>query len=144
MIDFNSKTSDFIQEWGSSYSHIIHDLLKHIGLSGNLLQIIKMILITASLIGFCFLADWVARKLILVAIERIIKKKNTWDDILVEKRVFRNVAHIVPAVLIGVFAPVLYKGHPAWITISDKLSDLYLTVGFMLTIIAFLRHSSFI
>lgn len=144
MIDFNSKTSDFIQEWGSSYSHIIHDLLKHIGLSGNLLQIIKMILITASLIGFCFLADWVARKLILVAIERIIKKtKNTWDDILVEKRVFRNVAHIVPAILIGVLAPVLYKGHPAWITISDKLSDLYLTVGFMLTIIAFFKAFQF-
>ena len=82
MINFNLSTNDLIQEWGSSYSNIVNDFLKNIGLSDNLLQLIKMIIITASLVGFCFIADWISRKLILVAIERIIKKtKNTWDDI---------------------------------------------------------------
>jgi len=144
MINFNLSTNDLIQEWGSSYSNIVNDFLKNIGLSDNLLQLIKMIIITASLVGFCFIADWISRKLILVAIERIIKKtKNTWDDILVEKRVFRNVAHIVPAILIGVLAPVLYKGHPSWIILLDKVSDLYLTIGFMLVIIAFFKAFQF-
>jgi miniconductance mechanosensitive channel len=138
------KANDLIQEWGSSYSLIVNNFLKNIGLSDNLSQLVKMVVITASLVAFCLIADWIARKLILVAIEKIIKKtKNTWDDILVEKRVFRNVAHIVPAVLIGVLAPVLYEGHTNWITLLEKVSDLYLTVGFMLVIIAFFKAFQF-
>ena len=140
----NLKAHDLIQEWGSSYSLIINNFLKKIGLSDNLSQLVKMVVITASLVAFCLIADWIARKLILVAIEKIIKKtKNTWDDILVEKRVFRNVAHIVPAVLIGVLAPVLYEGHTNWITLLEKVSDLYLTVGFMLVVIAFFKAFQF-
>lgn len=140
----NLKANDLIQEWGSSYSLIVNNFLKNIGLSDNLSQLVKMVIITASLVAFCLIADWIARKLILVAIEKIIKKtKNTWDDILVEKRVFRNVAHIVPAVLIGVLAPVLYEGHTTWITLLEKVSDLYLTVGFMLVVIAFFKAFQF-
>ena len=140
----NLKANDLIQEWGSSYSLIVNNFLKNIGLSDNLSQLVKMVIITASLVAFCLIADWIARKLILVAIEKIIKKtKNTWDDILVEKRVFRNVAHIVPAVLIGVLAPVLYEGHTNWIILLEKVSDLYLTVGFMLVVIAFFKAFQF-
>lgn len=137
-------TNDMIQEWGNSYSHIIDNLLSNLGLNGNILHLVKMIVISISLIIFCMIADFIARKVILVIIERIIKRtKNTWDDVLVEKRVFKNVAHIVPAVLIGVLAPVFYKGHPDWIAAVEKISDLYLTVAFMLTVIAFFKAFQF-
>lgn len=138
------NTNGFIQEWGSSYSAIIDNLLSGVGLSGNLLHFSKMLIITISLIIICVIADFIARKVILVIIERIIKRtKNTWDDVLVEKRVFKNVAHILPAVLMGVLAPVFYKGHPDWILAIEKTSDIYLSIAFMLTIVAFFKAFQF-
>jgi len=128
----------------NSYSGIIDTLLNSFGLEGTMLHLIKMILISASLITFCFLADFLARKTILGIIERIIRKtKNTWDDVLIEQNVFKHVAHIVPALLIGVLASVLYEGHPDWIVALEKISEIYLTVAFILTIVAFFKAFQF-
>lgn len=138
------STNNVIQSWGNSYSGIIDTLLNSFGLEGTILHLIKMILISASLITFCFLADFLARKTILGIIERIIRKtKNTWDDVLIEQNVFKHVAHIVPALLIGVLASVLYEGHPDWIVALEKISEIYLTVAFILTIVAFFKAFQF-
>ena len=138
------NTNKVIQSWGNSYSGIIDKLLKGLGMEGNTLHLFKMVIISISLAVFCFIADFIARKIILVIIERIIKKtKNTWDDVLIEKKVFKHVAHIVPAVLIGVLAPVLYEGHPDWISALEKISEIYLTVAFILTIVAFFKAFQF-
>ena len=138
------NTNGVIQSWGNSYSSVIDNLLQSIGLEGSSLHLVKMIVISISLIVFCFIADLIARKTILVIIERIIKKtKNTWDDVLIEQKVFKHVAHIVPAVLIGVLAPVLYEGHPDWILGLEKISEIYLTIAFILTIVAFFKAFQF-
>ena len=138
------NTNDVIQSWGNSYSGIIDKLLNSLGMEGTTLHLFKMVIISISLAVFCFIADFIARKIILVIIERIIKKtKNTWDDVLIEKKVFKHVAHIVPAVLIGVLAPVLYEGHPDWILALEKISEIYLTVAFILTIVAFFKAFQF-
>ncbi len=141
---FNLNTNNVIQSLGSSYSYVVDNFLIKVGLEGAFLHLAKMIIISTSLVIFCLLADFIARKLILVLIERIIRKtKNTWDDVLVEKRVFKNVAHIVPAVLMGVLSPILYKGHPEWIVAIEKIADIYITVAFILTIIAFFKALQF-
>ena len=138
------STNSVIQSWGNSYSGIIDNSLNSVGIEGTMLHLIKMIIISASLALFCFLADFVARKTILAIIERIIRKtKNTWDDVLMEQNVFKHVAHIVPALLIGVLAPVLYEGHPDWIVALEKISEIYLTVAFILTIVAFFKAFQF-
>tara|TARA_Y100001934_G_C12332149_1_gene765685 strand:- start:714 stop:2006 length:1293 start_codon:yes stop_codon:yes gene_type:complete len=144
-VKFNQiNTNGVIQSWGNSYSSVIDNLLQSIGLEGSSLHLVKMIVISISLIVFCFIADLIARKTILVIIERIIKKtKNTWDDVLIEQKVFKHVAHIVPAVLIGVLAPVLYEGHPDWILGLEKISEIYLTIAFILTIVAFFKAFQF-
>jgi miniconductance mechanosensitive channel len=144
MIFNQISTNNVIQSWGNSYSGVIDTLLNGIGLEGTMLHLIKMILISASLILFCFLSDFIARKTILAIIERIIRKtKNTWDDVLMEKKVFKHVANIVPALLIGVLASVLYEGHPDWIVAVEKISEIYLTVAIILTIVAFFKAFQF-
>ena len=138
------NTNDVIQSWGNSYSGTIDKLLNSLGIEGTILHLSKMIIISFSLAIFCFIADFIARKIILVSIERIIKKtKNTWDDVLIEKKVFKHVAHIFPAVLIGVLASVLFEGHPDWILALEKISEIYLTIAFILTIVAFFKAFQF-
>lgn len=129
---------------GKSFLEILDDFLSSIGITGQFSHLISITIITISLIALSIIADFIARKIILVIIERIIRKtKNTWDDVLLEKRVFKHVAHILPAVLIGVLAPIFYKGHPGWIMAAEKASDIYLTFAFMLTIVAFFRAFHF-
>ena len=68
------NTNDVIQSWGNSYSGIIDKLLNSLGMEGTTLHLFKMVIISISLAVFCFIADFIARKIILVSIERIIKK----------------------------------------------------------------------
>ena len=68
------KSASTMQNWGYSYSEIIDGVLSKIGLGGNILHFAKMAIITISLVLICLIADVIARKLILVLIERIIKK----------------------------------------------------------------------
>ena len=127
---FQLNTNDVLQALGSSYSSIINNLLQNIGLSGVLLHLVKMTLISISLLTICFIADFIGRKFILVLIEKVIKRtKNTWDDVLVEKKVFKNVAHILPAVMVSSLASVFYKGHTGWVSAVEKIADIYLAIA---------------
>lgn len=129
-----------INDFGNSISDWIGSWLVDMGLSGGILNVAQVALIILALIIICFLSDFISRKIVLTLVERIIRKtKNTWDDVLVEKNVFGNVAHIVPAVVIGVLSPVLFKGHPFWVVTGEKVSSIYLAISMVLTFVAFLK-----
>lgn len=136
--------SNILSDWGTSYSELVDQLMKNIGLNYPFAHLLKMSIISLSLILIGVIADLIARKVILVIIERIVRKtKNTWDDVLVEKKVFKNVAHIAPAVIIGILTPIFFKGHPSWITAVEKMAEIYLTFAIVLTFIAFFRAFQF-
>jgi len=123
-----------------SVSGLIGNWLSNFGFSGIMLEISQISLIILFLIIVCLVADFIARKLLLSVIEKLISRtKNTWDDVLVEKKVFTNVVHIVPAVLIGALSPILFKGHEFWLITGDKISSVYLTISIVLTFIAFFK-----
>ncbi|TKG95949.1 mechanosensitive ion channel [Puteibacter caeruleilacunae] len=54
-----------------------------------------------SIIIIAFIAAYITRKILLRLVNKIAKKtKTNWDDILVEKKFFRALVHIVPAMII--------------------------------------------
>ena len=92
------------------------------------------------LIFICFIADFISRKIFVSLTEKLIARtKNTWDDVLVEKKVFENVVHIVPAVIIGGLSPILFKGHDLMLVTFDKIGSIYLTISIILTFVAFFK-----
>lgn len=138
------NNEDMIDEIGHSISGHIGEWLTDLGLSGSFLNFAQVALIVVALVLICFISDFIARKLVLSLVERIIRKtKNTWDDVLVEKNVFGNVAHNVPAVVIGVLSPILFKGHDFWVVTGEKVSSIYLAISMVLTFIAFLKAFQF-
>lgn len=127
-------------EMGGTISEFVGDWLTTFGLSGLVLGAAQVIVLIFALVIICVISDWVTKKLIISFVERIIKKtKNTWDDKLIEKNVFGSVAHLVPAALIGLISPVLFKGHDFWVITADKVSSVYLTIGVILTFISFFK-----
>ena len=135
VISANSVFNDL-----DSVSSLIGTWLGKIGLTGALLNICQISLIIIVLILICFIADFISRKLFLSLIKKLISRtKNTWDDVLLEQKVFENVVHIVPAVVIGGLSPILFKGHDFLLVTFDKIGSVYLTISIILTFVAFFK-----
>ena len=135
-----SINSDSIFSDLDSVSELIGNWLGNLGLTGGLLNVSQISLIIVFLIFVCFVADFISRKILLSLIEKLIARtKNTWDDVLVEQKVFKNVVHIVPAVIIGALSPILFKGHDFWLITFDKIGSVYLAISIIFTFVAFLK-----
>jgi miniconductance mechanosensitive channel len=60
-----------------------------------------------------FLADLLTKRIILTIITRIVKKtETTWDDIVLEKKVFNRLSHFAPALTIYYFMSYLFVDYP--------------------------------
>lgn len=80
------------------------------GLSENIAHYVRLLtlLVLLSLLSFFFF--WVTKKWVIPLFYKFFKKTSfTWDDILVEKNAFRKLAHITPALIIKIGAPILFE-----------------------------------
>lgn len=87
-MDFNFlfDIRNLLLEWGIDEMYIVY-LYPLVGIS--------LILMLA------FLSDIIARRIILGIIARIITKtENTWDDIILKRKVFNRLSHLAPALVI--------------------------------------------
>ena len=66
------------------------------------LSIVIMIFFIATI---CIIANFITKKVVFRVISHIVRNnKFTWDDMLLERRVFHNLSHFVPAIIIYYFA----------------------------------------
>ena len=64
---------------------------------GTTVIVIKIIV----LLILCWVVNVIAKKTVLRLIRALIRKtKNDWDDVFVDKQVFKNVSHFAPAFVI--------------------------------------------
>ncbi len=67
------------------------------GLPDNWLTLIAGLLILVVVMG---LSDWLTTRIIQATVRRVAARtKSTWDDRIIERKVFARIAHVVPAVL---------------------------------------------
>jgi len=87
--------------------YIRNELLKFdmdITLAGYLSLIIMFLLILL----ICIIANFITKKVVIRIISKIVKNtKFRWDDMLLERKVFHKLSHIVPAIIIYFFASAL-------------------------------------
>ena len=82
----------------------------------------------------------VTKKWIIPLFYKLFKKTSfTWDDVLVEKNAFRKLAHITPALIIKIGAPILFRDFPSSLSMVNKLTDAYLIFASILIVLAFLE-----
>ena len=105
----------------------IHDYLLETGIGINdfwadYLAIGIMIL---SIILLCIIANFITKKVVIRFITHIVNNnKYKWDNILLEKKVFHKLSHVVPAVIIYYFA----RSFPAYTEIIEKFAVLYIII----------------
>jgi len=117
----------------------IEDWLLRLGLNVEWASGLKMLIVIAIIAGVCVLANFIAKEIILVVLKKIVKRtKNTWDDILLEKRVFHRFSHLVPAIIIYFSSKYAFWGHPDLIYITRSGVFIYILLIIMLVVSTFL------
>ena len=76
-----------------------------------------------------WVANFVAKKVMLRVIRKIAdRSKSTWDNDLVEKKVFDRLSHVAPALIIYSLAPSFIKENDAVVAVLTKLSYAYIAL----------------
>lgn len=82
-----------------------------------------------------FIANWIAKQLVRRVVTFFVRKsKTSWDDILLERKVFSRLSHLAPALVFYYTAPMF----DALEFTIEKLSMVYMMLAGLLVFFAFL------
>ncbi|GGO04962.1 mechanosensitive ion channel family protein [Saccharibacillus kuerlensis] len=106
--------------------NFIRNQLENAGMTDPMTFYISNVIMILFIALLCILANLITKKVVLNAVIRIVKSNRYhWDDIIVEKRVFHKLSHLVPAIIIYLFAPVF----PVYQSLIEKLSAAYMILA---------------
>ena len=110
--------------------------LQGLGLSVDLAQFAKVASSVLAIILLSIIANFIAKKIIVVGLTAITKHtKNTWDDFLIQRRVFHKLSHLAPALVIQFTIGIaLYDYNPSLTDIIEKFTYIYIAAVWMLVI----------
>lgn len=94
-------------------SHKIYDYLIDSGLAPEWASYINLAILLIGLLAILFLLDFILRKILVGLFTRLsINSKTHFDDFLVKNRAPRNIAHIVPLVILFKTVPFVFRDFP--------------------------------
>ena len=94
-----------------------------------------LLVLVASLV-----AHYIARKPVMKAVHSLIRRtQSDWDDVLIENRVLRQLAHLVPALVLYLLTPVALRGYPKVISAIEVAVLVYMIAVAVRTVDLFLN-----
>jgi miniconductance mechanosensitive channel len=119
--------------------HWLTGWLLEFGLSNSIVPFVALCVDVSILLVFAIVADVITKRIVLRAIERIVKRSSTTlDDVFFEKKVFDALAHIAPALIIRIGAPIVFDDFPAILPTLFKIIQLYILAIIVWVINSFL------
>ncbi|MFA7090030.1 MAG: hypothetical protein WC128_08450, partial [Bacteroidales bacterium] len=118
----------------------LEKIIMNLGVAENVAPYLRLLvlLVITGLLSWLFF--YLTKRIVRGFLYRYVKKTKTkWDDLLMDNKVFFNLAHIVPAIVIRLIAPVLFRDFDKLLPFIIKLTDSYLIVVILLVITASLR-----
>ena len=83
----------------------IRNRLLGYGVDESLIGILSTVIMILFIALLCIIANFITKKVVIRFITHIVNKnKFKWDNILLERKVFHRLSHIVPAIIIYTFA----------------------------------------
>lgn len=111
----------------------IDDWLKLIGLNQDTVANIDQYVILGSIVLVALLVDYICRVVILQIVGHLVKRtKATWDDILFDRKVLKNLTRIVAPVLIYLLIPIFLETESAaFLSFLLKLCQIYVVASIL-------------
>lgn len=120
--------------------HWIREWLEGFGLSETLVSSFTIAADIIVLILIALISDFITKRVLLGLIKRIVSRSKTkWDDYFYQRKVFSNLAHLVPAILVFYTIPILFNEIPDTILIIQKFIKLYIIILVVMVINKALR-----
>ncbi len=108
---------------------MIHSITEF-GVSVEMASWVALALDLTILILVAIIVDVVARKIILRLVKALVTKSKTEiDDVFFENRVFRSMAHILPALVFLIGSPIVLKDFPVALEYVTKLSYVLMVIA---------------
>jgi miniconductance mechanosensitive channel len=118
--------------------YLKHWLIVH-GVNEIYADWIKLAVVFALIALIAWIANFVAKKIILTVLNHIAKKSETiWDDILIDRKVFHKLAHLAPAIIIYHSAKLPLAEFPGWLMFVQKVTLIFMVSFSLLAILAFI------
>jgi miniconductance mechanosensitive channel len=121
-------------------SQFLYELFIRIGMT----KAVAVLLRTVIIVLIVLILSWLANRLARFIIDRIVavvvrRTKFEWDDIFLESKVFRNLSHIAPAMVIWSMAGWALGDYPKWLDFVRELTYLYMILAFTVVVNSFIN-----
>ncbi|MFP4846755.1 mechanosensitive ion channel family protein [Winogradskyella sp. PE311] len=101
--------------------HFIYDLLIKNGFTVNNAKLINMLGLLIALVVVAFIVDYITKRLLWKFSSGVAKRtKTNFDDILINNKLPRNVAHIIPLLILVEFVPQVFSDYEYSENIIEK------------------------
>lgn len=115
-----------------SLKHLLYNYLVSLGISNTTASYLNMIVLLICLLIIVFIIDFIVRRILLTTFSKLAERsKSNFDDLMVDNKVFRNVAHIIPLIVVIEYVPMVFSDFPYWENIIEKI---LLVFGIILTL----------
>lgn len=118
----------------------LKEWLLNYGLSLSTSNFLCILIVLFAIIIISLIANFLVKTILLAIIRKVVKKtKNTWDDVLLEKKVFHKLSQLVPILIVYYSIEIAFESYSWAILLIKKLSILYLMVLLVMIIFSFLN-----
>lgn len=126
-----------------SITRYLKDWLLDAGLSGNLSKIIADYSGFILVIAFAIIIFYIAKFIIVRWVHRLAAKSTSnWDDIFVERKVFKRLAYLIPALIIHTGAAYVIPDYPVTLGAVLTLIKVYIVTVAMIVLKSVLDSSN--
>ncbi len=126
---------DTLEDW-------IELLLTQAGVSEALAPYLRLFILLIALILVAGILFLFTKHIVIHSLYRLFKRtETTWDDGLADLKVFDNLAHILPAIVVEVFATTIFLDFDEFLPLVIKLTDAYIIIVGLLIVLSFLRFA---
>lgn len=123
--------------------HFIYDFLVERGVSETTATVGNMLILLLGLLLITFIIDYIIKRVLWRVSEGVAKRtKTNFDDILLENKLPRNVAHIIPLFILIEFVPQVFSDFPAselYIENTLKVITVFLVLRIVKCILSSIR-----
>jgi miniconductance mechanosensitive channel len=128
---------DYIENW-------VDELLINAGVSHEWAIYLRLLSLLIALTIISAIGFFITKKIVINYFYRLVRKSPVkWDDLLADKEVFNNLAHIVPAFFVRILAPNIFSDFESILPFIIKLTDAYLVIVAMTILIALLKVAEY-
>jgi miniconductance mechanosensitive channel len=115
---------------------LIYDRLLEYGMDPDLTDFLAVMILILFIGILCIVTNFITKKVVLRVIAHIItNNKIEWDNVLLERKVFHRLSHIVPAIIVYYFSSTF----PAFQSVIEKGAVFYIIIVGLIVTNSFLK-----